>query len=63
MHSITLLEEPRGLEELPEPLAGAEGTRGIDSSGGGEGRTVARETTGTRDGGAQKTRSTHTVPG
>lgn len=37
MHSITLLEEPRGLEELPEPLAGAEGTQGIDSSGGGKG--------------------------
>jgi len=55
--TASLLEKPRGLEELTEPPAVGEGMQGTDSSGG-KGQPAAWET-GRRDGGAWKTRSTH----
>lgn len=55
--TASMLEKPRGLEELTEPWPVGEGTWGIDSSGG-KGQSVGWET-GIWDGGAQRTRRTY----
>lgn len=59
--TASLLEESRGLEELPEPLAGAEGMQGTDSSRGEKGgQWHGRPAHGT---GVHGKQGAHTVPG